>query len=319
MTLNSDIEAFLDLADTSRASTPALHQLPVSEARRVFASTTAQLRWPAPAEVRCEALQYQARDGHALGLRLYRPAETTSEPLPVLLFLHGGGFVLGGLDSHDGVCREFAARAHCAVLAVDYRLAPEHPFPTALHDAADAIAWLAEQAAHWHLDTQRLVLGGDSAGATLATVLAIQAAHQPAAVALKPLAQLLCYPVTDASQRSESMELFSEGYLLESATLEWFYHHYQRTPEDRLDWRFSPLLAPTLTGVAQALVAVAGFDPLVDEGRAYAQQLQQQSVPVQLLEFSGLTHDFLRMGAVTAEIAGVYEQLGQWLEGVFSQ
>jgi len=310
MPLNADIDAFLDLAD--RATTRPLHQLPVADARAVFATTTEQLRWPAPAGVQAEALSCIARDGYEVGLRLYRPAHSDS-PLPVLVFLHGGGFVLGDLNSHDGVCREFAQRAGCAVLAVDYRLAPEHKFPTALHDAADALAWLAEHAAAHGLDKQRVVFGGDSVGATLATVLATQAEHEPAAVALKPVGQLLCYPVTDASRISESMTLFAEGYLLESETLEWFYQHYQRTAEDRHDPRFSPLLARRLKGIAPACMAIAGFDPLVDEGRAYAQRLRDEGVAVEVLECEGLTHDFLRMGAVTPEVDGVYRRLVDWL------
>lgn len=316
MLLNPDIEAFLDLADASRDTVPALHQLPVNEARALFAQTTRQLRWAAPSSVKVEALDCQARDGQRIGLRLYRPDEAVNGPLPVLLFLHGGGFVLGSLDSHDGICREFAARAQCAVMAVDYRLAPEHKFPTALHDAADALAWLAEHASALGLDARRVVVGGDSAGATLATVLAIQAVHEPAAVALKPVGQLLCYPVTDAALCSESRELFSEGYLLESATLEWFYQHYQRDEDDRQDWRFSPLRAPQLQGVAPAVIALAGFDPLLDEGHAYARRLVEQGAAVQVLEY-GLTHDFLRMGVVTSEIEGVYAELATLLRALF--
>ncbi len=314
MPLNADIDAFLDLAE--RTTAQPLHQLPVAEARAVFAATTAQLRWQAPADVQVENLSCAARDGHGIQLRVYRPAAFDA-PLPVLAFLHGGGFVVGDLNSHDGVCRELAERAGCAVLAVDYRLAPEHKFPTALHDAADALAWLAEHAAAHGLDKHRVVVGGDSVGATLATVLATQAEHEPAAVALKPIGQLLCYPVTDASRHSESMTLFAEGYLLESQTLEWFYQHYQRSPEDRLDSRFSPLLASSLTRVAPAFIAVAGFDPLVDEGRAYARRLSEHGVTVETLECEGLTHDFLRMGAVTGEVAAVYQRIAEWLKALF--
>ncbi|NWD27655.1 alpha/beta hydrolase [Pseudomonas yamanorum] len=311
MSLNPEIAAFLDLVDASQddASTAFHHQTP-EQARQAFEQSSIQMRWDV-APVQSQDLAFTARDGANLALRVYRPLNHGGEPLPVLLYLHGGGFVVGSLDSHDGVCRELCARTPCAVLAVEYRRAPEHKFPTALEDCADGLAWLADNAQTHGLDTSRLVYGGDSVGATLATVLAIDAVrHQRA---LKPCLQLLCYPVADASQRSESMDFLGEGYLLESDTLEWFYDHYARTPADRLDWRFSPLLAPDLSDVAPAFIALAGFDPLLDEGRAYARRLAEQGVQVECREFEGLVHDFLRMRMVTEEIESVYGRLAQVL------
>jgi acetyl esterase len=305
--LHPELEAFLDLADANVGNAP-FHQMSPEEARRVFEQSTEQLRWAAPTDLAIEALQAPARDGTLIPLRLYRPPQATAA-LPVLVYFHGGGFVVGSLDSHDGVCRELCARAGCAVLAVGYRLAPEHRFPTALEDGQDTLAWLASQAEQLCLDSRRVALGGDSAGATLATVLAIEAARLGEQAPLVPCAQLLCYPVTDASRQSVSRTLFGEGYLLESETLEWFYDHYARTPQDRQDWRFSPLLAEDLRGVAPAIVALAGLDPLLDEGRAYAERLREAGVEVECVELPGLTHDLLRMASVLPDVLQVHEQL----------
>ncbi|MGN8262182.1 alpha/beta hydrolase [Pseudomonas sp. SMSB3] len=308
MMLHPELEAFLDLAEANAGNAP-LHRLSPEQARRVFQQSTEQLRWPAPAGLVCQSLHAPARDGAAIPLRLYRRPEAGG-PLPVLVYFHGGGFVVGSLDSHDGVCRELCARSGCAVLAVGYRLAPEHRFPVALQDGEDCLAWLATEAQALGLDSTRVAFGGDSAGATLATVLAIQAARLGERAPLVPSAQLLCYPVTDASRQSVSRTLFGEGYLLESDTLEWFYDHYARTPQDRHDWRFSPLLAEDLHGVAPAIVALAGLDPLLDEGRAYVERLREAGVAVELIELPGLTHDLLRMASVLPEVLEVHERLG---------
>lgn len=314
MSLHPELNAFLDLAEESQAEGPGPFYLSTpAQAREAFERTTRQLRWDAPADVQCAAHSFTTRDGATLALRLYRPATASTQALPVLVYFHGGGYVVGSLDSHDGVCREFCARTPCAVLSVGYRLAPEHTFPTPLNDGADALDWLARKAGAEGLDLSRVAFGGDSVGATLATVLALQSALEPALLAVKPCFQLLCYPVTDASASSPSTELFGEGYLLESETLEWFYRHYANEPTDRLDWRFSPLLAPGCPGLAPALIALAGHDPLLDEGRAYARRLQAQGVSVELIEYTGLIHDYLRLQSVVPEIDEVYGQLSQAL------
>lgn len=319
MSLHPELNAFLDLAEESQADGPGpFHLSTPAQAREAFERTTVQLRWGAPADVSVMTVPYTARDGASLELRLYRPANAQAEALPVLVYFHGGGYVVGSLQSHDGVCREFCARTPCAVLSVGYRVAPEHKFPTPLNDGADALAWLAQHAVAEGLDINRVAFGGDSVGATLATVLALQAARDPASLAIKPFLQLLCYPVTDASTSSPSTELFGEGYLLESETLEWFYRHYANDAADRLDWRFSPLLATDYQGMAPAVIALAGHDPLLDEGRAYARRLQEQGVTVELIEYTGLIHDFLRLQSVVPDIDNVYTQLTQSLRTAIS-
>jgi acetyl esterase len=319
MSLHPELNAFLDLAEESQADGPGpFHLSTPAQAREAFERTTVQLRWGAPTDVSVVTVLYTARDGASLELRLYRPASAQAEALPVLVYFHGGGYVVGSLQSHDGVCREFCARTPCAVLSVGYRVAPEHKFPTPLNDGADALAWLAQHAVAEGLDINRVAFGGDSVGATLATVLALQAARDPASLAITPCLQLLCYPVTDASTSSPSTELFGEGYLLESETLEWFYRHYANDAADRLDWRFSPLLATDYQGMAPAVIALAGHDPLLDEGRAYARRLQEHSVTVELIEYTGLIHDFLRLQSVVPDIDNVYTQLTQSLRTAIS-
>lgn len=319
MSLHPELNAFLDLAEESQADGPGpFHLSTPAQAREAFERTTEQLRWGAPTDVSVATVPYTARDGASLELRLYRPASAQAEALPVLVYFHGGGYVVGSLQSHDGVCREFCARTPCAVLSVGYRVAPEHKFPTPLNDGADALAWLAQHAVAEGLDINRVAFGGDSVGATLATVLALQAARDPASLAITPCLQLLCYPVTDASTSSPSTELFGEGYLLESETLEWFYRHYANDAADRLDWRFSPLLATDYQGMAPAVITLAGHDPLLDEGRAYARRLQEHGVTVELIEYTGLIHDFLRLQSVVPDIDNVYTQLTQSLRTAIS-
>ncbi|MHC5351622.1 alpha/beta hydrolase [Metapseudomonas furukawaii] len=318
MSLHPELTAFLDLVEEGRlAGRKPLHALEPQAAREEFEQASAGLLWPWPEQVRRRELSARSRDGARLGLRLYLPQVEADGPWPVLLYFHGGGYVVGSLDSHDGVCAELAWRTPCAVLAVDYRRAPEHRFPTALHDAEDALRWLVEEGAGHGLDVRRLAVGGDSAGATLATVLAIQSAEAPRQWPELRL-QLLCYPSTDASRETVSRDLFDEGYLLETATLEWFYRQYQRTPEDRLDWRFSPLLRDCPSGAAPAFIGLAQYDPLRDEGLAYAEGLREAGVAVTLREYGGTTHDFLRMSAVMPGIQEIYEELARSLAQAFA-
>lgn len=309
MSLHPDLSAFLELAEFGRLTgkSQPLHALPLAKARADFEATSQILDPNPPGELQVSALQLPTRDGSEIAARLYRRSASAAKALPVMLYFHGGGYVVGSLDSHDSVCRRLALSGEFAVLAPAYRLAPEHRFPTAVEDAADSLAALVEQAGALHLDSSKVVLAGDSAGATLATVLAAMAASGALPAALRPVAQLLFYPVTDISQLRASHQRYAEGYLLESATLEWFYQHYARTPADRLDWRASPLLGSAIAQVP-AYVALAGYDPLHDEGLAYAQWLQAAGTEVTLSVETGLSHDFLRMGGIVAQVEQVYAQ-----------
>jgi acetyl esterase len=222
-----------------------------------------------------------------LRARLYS-ADEPGGPHPLLVYYHGGGFVIGDLETHDGVCRMLCVHAGLNVLAVDYRLAPEHPFPAAIDDGRAALRWATEHAAGLGADPARVAIGGDSAGGNISAVVA-QAAARDGGPA--PVLQLLLYPATDASGDRPSAGLFADGFFLTRATMDWFIAHY-RAGADPADPRMSPLLAGDLSRLAPALVVTAGFDPLRDEGEAYAHALQAAGTPVLLRRFPGLIHGF---------------------------
>lgn len=242
--------------------------------------------------------------------RLYRGIGTPAEGAPALLYLHGGGWVLGGLDSHDEICRLIATQARAVVLCPDYRLAPEHRFPSAVEDAADALAWLRRNAVSLGVDGAGIAVGGDSAGGNLAAVTALGARHDGSA----PLtAQLLFYPNTDAAQDFDSVRRFAEGYGLTTATMRWFRDLAIRDAADIADWRLSPLRAPDLTGAPPAYVAIAEADILADEGSAYAERLYAAGVPTTLERWSGLIHGFISMGRYIPEAeAAVRDAVAAW-------
>lgn len=315
MPLDPDIADFLDLVELGRLSGKLrpVHEMPVDEARAAYARAAESFEGSSVTQVRVRELRLPARDGADIAARLYAPEEHPTGPLPVLLFLHGGGYVLGDLDSHDGICRDLAHRSSWAVLAPAYRLAPAHRFPTALHDCLDAVHWLATDGPAQGLDTRRLVVAGDSVGGSMAAVLAILAVREPARMPLAPMRQILIYPVTDAAGSHPSQQRFASGHLLELAALDWFYGHYQSRPSDRQDWRFSPLHAPDLSGVAPAFILLAELDPLLDEGLAYARKLGESGVPVEVTVRPGMIHDFLRMPAVTAEAQHSRQQIADLL------
>ncbi len=283
-----------------RAQRVPLHAMTPADARAAYDKAAEVLEPPRAPLARVQDLSLPAADGTPLPARLYAPSQAR---LPVLLYLHGGGFTIGGLETHDSLCRQLALRSGGAVLALDYRLAPEHRFPTAVDDAWAAMAWLAGPGADvLGLDGTRLAVGGDSAGGTLAAVCAIHARDLGLPLAL----QLLITPGTTAHQDTPSHRLFANGFLLDAAGIDWFFdqyidHHHRR------DWRFAPLLAPDLDGVAPTCMLLAECDPLVDEGLAYADRLRLAGVPVQLELARGLTHDFIKMGRALKE-AGVAQQ-----------
>ena len=203
--------------------------------------------------------------------------------------------VIGDLDTHDSLCRHLANAARCIVVAVDYRLAPEHKFPAAVEDCFAATSWVAQAGAATGVDRERLAVGGDSAGGNLAAVVSLIARDRGAP---KLRCQALLYPAVDCGMTHPSHDRFAEGYLLTRPTMKWFYEHYLRKPADADDWRASPLRADDLSGVAPALVLTAGNDVLCDDGEAYARRLQQAGVAVQLRHFPDQIHGFLTMGKI---------------------
>lgn len=278
-----------------RAGRPHLHALAPEQARAAYAAGADVLEVPRAVLARVEDFHLPARDGHAMPARLYAPSLDTG--LPLLLYLHGGGFTIGSVATHDVLCRELARLSGCMVVSLDYRLAPEHKFPTACHDAWDALAWLAAHADTLGGDRTRLAVGGDSAGGTLAAVNAILARD----AGLPLVLQLLFYPGCAAHQDTPSHATYARGLVLEEPAITWFFGHYVTTREQREDWRFAPLRAPDVEGVAPAWVGLAECDPLVDEGVDYADKLRAAGVAVDLEIYRGVTHEFIKMGRAIPE------------------
>lgn len=233
-------------------------------------------------------------------VRIYRPAPG---PLPVLLYLHGGGFVVGDLEGYDPICRYFAKGCRVAVVSVDYRLAPEHPFPAAVNDAIAVLEWLRQRADTLELDADRLVIAGDSAGGTLAAVLAQHARHSDGPA---PRLQALLYPSTDAHHDTVSCRDLAEGYGLTGSMIAYFRGHYRAPPDDP---RTSPLLARQLDGLCPALVVTCGFDPLRDEGDAYARALEAAGVEVSHRCYESLLHGAITMAGCVPEARRMLQAL----------
>lgn len=284
----------------TRAGHPPLNQLTPADAKAAYEKGAQVLEVPKPELARVQDVQITARDGALLAARLYAPLPAQSDGqarLPALVYFHGGGFTVGSIRTHDILCRVLARDAGIAVLSVDYRLAPEHRFPTAVHDAWDALQFVATQgAAQWGIDASRLAVGGDSAGGTLAAVCAILARDAGLPLAL----QLLIYPGTTARQNTDSHRRFAAGPVLSDTLVTWFFAQYI-DDSDRDNWRFAPLNADDLEGVAPAWIGLAECDPLVDEGLHYADRLRLAQVPVELELYRGVTHEFVKMGRAIPE------------------
>jgi acetyl esterase len=230
-------------------------------------------------------------------VRLYRPTATQT-PQPVLVYLHGGGWTIGDLDTHDVLCRQLARDGACAVVSVDYRMGPEHRFPAAVEDCVEAFAWVQAQAQALHLDASRMAVGGDSAGGNLAAALCLvqREAGRP-----MPAFQLLIYPATDMRAVAPSHTTNGQGYMLTNDSIHWYRGNYIADQADWSDWRASPLLAQSHAGLPPALVLTAGFDPLRDEGLQYANALSAAGVPTQYVCFERQIHGFITMGRVIEE------------------
>lgn len=294
--LHPHVRALLDLIE--QRAIPPIHALPPPEARALYRDRR-QFTQPEPPEV-SEVRACQADGPHGLiPLRMYRPLGVASEAiLPVLVYFHGGGWVIGDLETHDTLCRELANGSGCAVVSVDYRLAPEHRFPCALDDSLAATYWVARNAAQLRIDASRLAVGGDSAGGNLAAVVAILARD---AGDLPIAYQLLIYPATDARCVAPSHAANGQGYMLTTETMAYFLGHYLSTAEEKQAVTASPLLHPDLSKLPPALVLTAGYDPLRDEGLQYAQRLTQAGNRATQICFERQIHGFILMGKVIDE------------------
>ena len=285
------------LIDMLAAAAPAEPRPLEAPTMREAYSAMAAMLPPGP-EVKTEDRTVPGPAGE-IPVRVYRPSadsDAADGPLGVLVYLHGGGWTIGGLDTHDHPCRTLCAEAGIVVVSVDYRLAPEHPFPAALDDSWAALEWVAANGAELGADPSRLAVGGDSAGGNLAAVLALMARDR-GGPALR--FQLLVYPAVDmrpdAPERFPSRVENGEGYVLTSQAMDFFGSNYAPDPEQRSDWRISPLVAADHSNLPPALVITAEFDPLRDEGAAYAETLRSAGTPATLSPYEGTVHTMYQL------------------------
>ena len=281
MTVHPQVKALLERV--ARSPLPPYHTVPAFVARRIYHDTRAALAPKAP------EMETRLMICAGIAVRVYRPS---SDVLPALVYFHGGGWTIGDLDTHDVLCRQLAAGARCAVFSVDYRLAPENPFPAAVEDAVAATRYILSNPGPLKVDASRIAVGGDSAGGNLAAVAALELRKHDLAC------QLLIYPATDQRCEFDSHSRNGEGYLLTKQGIEFFRAGYLPKRKDWTDWRASPLLAADHRGVAPAYVLTAGFDPLLDEGRAYADKLSSAGVEVEYREYADMIHGFILFGGV---------------------
>lgn len=285
MPLDPQAQAIIDLVNSSGFG--EISDITPGEMREQMKAMTA-LETPAAVH-RVENITIPGPAGD-IPARLYAPEVVG--PLPVLVWYHGGGWVIGDLETHDGICRDLANAIGCVVISVDYRLAPEHPFPAAVDDAFAALAWISAHAEDLGGDPARLAVGGDSAGGQLAAVSAIAA--RDANIGL--VFQLLVYPAVEREFERPSMIENSEGYLLTREAMQWFYGHYLNDPADAEDWRVTPARAKSLAGLPPAFVVTAEFDPLRDQGIAYSDALAAAGNTVTVTTYEGMFHGFFSMG-----------------------
>jgi acetyl esterase len=289
MAIDPDTQIVIDMIRL--AGRPPFETMSPDEARQAY-SASRKILQPPPEDVAESRDATVAGPLGPIGVRLYRPAGTAaSDVLPALVYYHGGGWLLGDLDSHDVACRRFANAARCRVVSVDYRMAPEHRFPAAVDDCAAVTKYVFDNAASLGVDPTKVAVGGDSAGGNLAAVMALMARDG----ALPPLAfQLLIYPATDMMMTTVSSTTIGPGVPLTSVTMKWFIDHYAKGHET--DWRASPIRAASVAGTAPALVLTCALDPLRDEGADYAKRLEREGVRVVHLHYSDQIHGFMSMG-----------------------
>lgn len=308
MALDPKARHILDLV--AAAGNPPLHQRTPEQARATL--VTQPLAGEPEPVASVEDRTVPAGDA-ALPVRIYRPDATG--PLPALVYYHGGGWVVGNLDAVDVPCRRLANRAGCVVVSVDYRLAPEHKFPTAVEDAYAAARWVTANAGALGVDPARVAVGGDSAGANLAAVVALMSRDRGH---FRLCHQTLLYPITNHAFDTASYRDNGEGYYLTRDGMAWFWNHYLGDAQDGRHPYASPLLAPDHTGLPPALVITAEFDPLRDEGEAYGRQLAAAGVPVEVTRYDGMIHGFCWMPGVLAQGGQALDQAGDALRRAFA-
>jgi acetyl esterase len=297
MAIDPQVEAYLERLQA--LGVPPIQELTPAQARANFAASIEPLFGPVDAVASIE--DRETDDG--VPVRIYRPDDSGSSSA-ALVFFHGGGWVVGSIETHDGITRALANRSGCIVVSVDYRVAPEHRFPVAIDDAWSATRWVLANAAELGIDPGRVAVGGDSSGGNLAAVVARRARDAEVSLAF----QLLVYPVTNHDFDTGSYGEFVEGYSLTREGMRWYWNHYLGDG-DGSDHDASPSREPDLTGLAPAFVATAELDPLRDEGEAYARRLEESGVPTTLVRYDGMIHGFLRMPAAIDRAADALDDL----------
>ena len=290
--LDAEARTLLDLmAEANKAGRPRLETLPHAIGRQAVdkMSEDSEADPPEVAETIDGAFD---GPGGAIKYRRYRPLGVEAGSLPTLIYYHGGGFVIGTIETHDSTCRRLSNKSRCQVISIDYRLSPEHPFPAPIDDGIAAFRHVRDNAAALGADAARLAVGGDSAGGASAAVVCQTMRDAKEA---GPAFQMLIYPATDSSRETGSRTAFAEGYFLTRALMDWFWDAYVPAGTDLTDLRLSPLLAKDFTGLPPAFVLTAGFDRLRDEGRAYADRLIDAGVKTTYVNYPGTIHGFFSL------------------------
>lgn len=309
-TLNSKARL---LCDIDRKTATPVRETPVETTRANMERLAGALAGKRPKLKSVQNIEIPTDFG-ALPARLYKPDNNPS--LPVLVYYHGGGYIRGSLNSHDGLCARLAKYGGFAVLSVEYRLAPEHKFPAAIDDAINAFNWAVEQGASLGLDHSNVAVGGDSSGGCLAAAVAQQAKSKGDA---QPVFQMLLYPTLDAHLSATSYQLFEEGYFLTYDRIRDYRDMYLNNASERDDFRASPILNSDLTGLPPALIITAGFDPLRDEAESYGKALQGAGVAVGTVRFPSMVHGFMSMTALLPQADKALHQAADALRHVFNQ
>jgi len=307
--IDPEARAYLD--HMASLGLPPLAEQGAVEARRLNSLRAASLAGEVEEVAHVED-RHLPGPGGSISFRLYSPAPDRT--LPALLYIHGGGWVVGDLDTHDSVCRAIARRAECVVLALDYRLAPEDPFPAAVEDAWAGLSWLADHATDLGADAGRIAVGGDSSGGNLSAVLAQRSRDRGG---LKLAAQVLIYPVTDCDFKTDSYRDAATGYGLTRESMLWYWNQYLPDESKRVSPDASPLRAPDLSELPPALVITCKLDPLASEGAAYAEALRSAGVRVEHIIESDMIHGYIRMGGVVSRARKSWDDCARFLRREF--
>lgn len=289
MTLDPQAKWVLDIAE--QANAPLLEDMSAEDAKTAYEERALKLCFQDVPIGKSEDLDIAGPHG-PIPIRLYHPVNG-AEKLPVLIYYHGGGWIIGSRDSHDALCRSISNQGSFLVVSVDYRMGPEAKFPAAVDDSIAAMNWVSDTITQYGGDKTKIAVSGDSAGGNLSAVVCLAATENQCPM---PAFQWLIYPATDMVMETNSHQQFSEGYFLTKNLLNWFQDHYLSSPEDKNDWRASPIRAKSIASVPSALVQTAGFDPLKDEGKAYADRMSAEGVDVAYTEYPGMIHGFINLG-----------------------